>query len=287
MKRYEWMVNYTPQTVWIEDKGIFIWIALYAGIFGGGSYLIALFFHNLLGMFISWLAVLVFKGGFTILHSHYPLKLWRVIYRPLTSWISKGFIITMLFVIFGAIQLGLSFWMPGAGVEVIFEVLAGIAALGLIIYTGFTHSYVTSIPFWRSPLLPTLYVLLSLSTGFVINISVVNAMSVDITLMSTIGAVLLIISLILLFVYLFIAIRIGMAAKQSVKELVQSDTSIVLATVGLLFGILIPLTMLMMIIFVNGIGYLSFAITAAYAITIGGLAFTYLVLKVGRYNTLI
>ena len=36
------MVDYTPQTNWIEGHGIFIWLAEVFGALGGGLYLVSL-----------------------------------------------------------------------------------------------------------------------------------------------------------------------------------------------------------------------------------------------------
>ena len=46
MESYEWMVDYTPQTTWIEGHGIFIWLAEVFGTLGGGLYLVALCFGS-------------------------------------------------------------------------------------------------------------------------------------------------------------------------------------------------------------------------------------------------
>lgn len=287
MKPYEWMIKYTPQTAWIERKGILIWLAFYAGLFGSGSYLVSIFFHNLSGMFIGWLTILVIKSGFYIVHSSEPLKLWLMIRRPQTSWISRGLIMVILFIVFGAIQLGLSFWTPGTAGEMIFEILTGIMALGIIIYTGFALSNVPGIPFWHSVLLPGLFILLALLTGFTLIIGIsAGTPNFDIVTVAAVSATILIVCLIITIIYLYTTTYIGLAARQSVRELIRGKMTLVSAIGVILCGIVIPLTTLMLIIFVSGISYLSLAIVAICTVTIGGLALTYSVLKVGRYNTL-
>src|SRR4030066_90944 len=125
MKPYNWMVQYTPQTSWIERRGVVIWLSMYSGILGGGAYLASLFFNSLAGMLISWLIVVFIKGGLHIAHAERPLKLWRIILRPQTSWISRGLILTVAMIVLGAIQLIFSYTMPGTPLETIFKWLAG------------------------------------------------------------------------------------------------------------------------------------------------------------------
>ena len=117
------MINYTRQTEWIDRRGIFLWIAFYAGGLGGGLYLVSLYFNSLWGMFISWLIIAVIKGGTHLIYLGKPLRFWRIITHPQTSWLARGFIFVMLFVGFGAIQIMLSYWLPGSAAEIVMFIL--------------------------------------------------------------------------------------------------------------------------------------------------------------------
>lgn len=288
MKPYEWMVTYTPQTEWVERRGILIWLSLYAGILGGGSYLVSLYFNTLWGMFISWLIIAVLKSGFHIAHAERPLKLWRMILRPQTSWISRGIIITLLLIIFGAIQLALSYWLPGTTEEMVFKVLTGIMAFGIILYAGFIMSYVHGIPFWNSALLPALFIVWGILSG----LALIMAIGPGVASLDT-GAVIagdlsfLIAAIILIVLYLWTATYAEPTAKQSVRELTRGYPVLVLGIGVVLFGIIIPLA-------ISLSSYLSgkppiqwLAITVLVCEIMGGLAFTYSVLKVGLYSPLI
>ena len=68
MVTHEWMVKGNRQTEWIENRGILLWLAFYAGGLGGGLYLVSLFFNNLWGMFIGWFIVAVLKGAFHFIY---------------------------------------------------------------------------------------------------------------------------------------------------------------------------------------------------------------------------
>lgn len=287
MKPYEWMIKYTPQTEWIERKGILIWLSLYAGILGGGAYLASLYFNNLWGMFISWLIVLFIKSGLHIAHARRPLKLWRMILRPQTSWISRGLILTILFIVFGAIQLALSQWLAGTVGEIVFKVLTGITAFGIITYAGFTMSYINSIPFWNSALLPALYLLWGILAGLATVMTFSVGDNVIIRAVIAVNMGLLITTTILIVFYLWTAIYVGPTAKESVRELMWGSLSFVLWIGVFLFGIIIPLVILLASFLGGNVPAPSLAILILACEIIGGLAFTYSVLKVGVYSPLI
>jgi len=288
MKSCEWMVKYTPQTQWVDQRGIFVWLAFYVGILGGGSYLASLYFNNLWGMFISWLIILVLKGGLHVAHSRRPVKLWRMILRPQTSWISRGLIFVILFIGFGAIQLGFSYWLPGTAGEIVFKVLTGITALGIITYGGFAMNYVNGIPFWNSALLPVLFMLWGILSGLaVVMATALGGGNIDIAAVAAGSRVLLIAAAILIAVYLWSATYMGPSAKESVRGLTRGYMALVLGIGVVLFGIIIPLVISLSSYFGGMIPPPSLAIVAIVCQVIGGLAFTYGVLKVGVYSPLV
>jgi formate-dependent nitrite reductase membrane component NrfD len=288
MKPDEWMVQYTPQTAWIERRGILIWLSLYAGILGGGSYLVALFVHNLWGMFISWLTIAVLKSGLHIAHAERPLKLWRMILRPQTSWISRGLIITILLTVFGAIQLAFSYWLPGTAGETAFKVLTGIMAFGIILYAGFIMSYVHGIPFWNSALLPVLFIVWGVLGGLALVMAIgLGAAGADIGAVMAVDLGFLIAAIILIVLYFWTATYAEPTAKQSVRELIRGYPALVLGTGVVLCGIIIPLAISLSSYLIGTMPVPSLAIVMLACEIIGGLAFTYSVLKVGLYSPLI
>jgi len=286
MKPYEWMVKYTPQTDWIERKGMLIWLSLYAGILGGGFYLVSLYFNSLVGMFISWLIILVIKSGLHLAHAERPLKLWRMFLRPQTSWISRGLILTVLFIGFGAIQLALSYWASGTAGELVFKVITGIMAFGIITYAGFTMSYVNGIPFWNTALLPVLYILWGVLSGLALIITIGTSEGV-IRQIIAVNMGLLIAGIVLIALFLWTATYTETTAKESVKELLRGSLSLVLWLGVFLLGMVIPLI-------ISILGYFNGDIVASWVgilmlicEIVGGLSFTYGVLKVGLYSPLI
>ena len=154
MKPYEWMVTYTPQTDWIRGSGAIVWLSFFTGIFGAGAYLASLYFGSLTGMVIAWIILALLKGALHVGHAKKPLRLWRMVLKFRTSWIARGTVFTLLFSVFGAIQIVLSSTMAGSSLELTFKILAGASAAAVMIYEGFTIICISGIPSWNSSLLP-------------------------------------------------------------------------------------------------------------------------------------
>ena len=242
MKSYEWMVEFTPQTIWIDGKGILVWLAEVFGTLGGGLYLISLYFNSLWGMFISWLMIVALKGGFHFVHLGQPSRFWRLALRPGSSWLARGFIFLALFIGFGAIQIALSYKMPGSAWEVSFKVMAGIIAIFVTAYAGFVMNDVKGISLWNSVLLPILFIIFGLLGGLAIIISI-GLFGGNIDMRAAIEAIqwLLVINAFFITLYLWSVTFLGPAGKRSVKELIQGRIAPILWVGVVLCGIVIPL----------------------------------------------
>jgi formate-dependent nitrite reductase membrane component NrfD len=283
---HEWMVNYTRQTEWIEKRGIFLWIAFYAGGLGGGLYLVSLFFNSLWGMLISWLIIAVIKGGTHLAYLGKPARAWRIITRPQTSWLARGFIFVMLFVGLGAIQMILTRWAPGSAAETVFKVMVGITAFGVAVYTGIILKNVKGVPFWNSLWLPVLFVTCGILGGFgLLVIIALNGGGINQAAAETGSRWLLIANGLLIVIYLWRASRREAVSKQSVLEQINGESAPVFWTGVVLLGIVIPLG--------TAISGLITDVPSALLLTavtfeiVGGLALRYCVLKAGAYKPLV
>jgi formate-dependent nitrite reductase membrane component NrfD len=278
MKPYDWMVTYTPQTGWVKGGGAFVWLSFFTGLLGGGAYLASLYFGSLAGTVVSWLVVVVLKGGFHVGHTKRPLRLWRMVLKVRTSWIARGTLFTALIALFGALQIILSWTLPGTPAETVFKVLTAIAAFAVMIYEGFTINYISGIPFWNSSLLPASLI----SWGILSGLSVVSLVSErqEMTALTSASRVALIVTAALTILYLWNALYAEAASKESMKEMLRSALFWVAVV---LFGIVIPLA----ILFGNSTLTVSRALAFLVCEIVGTLAFTYSVLKVGVYRPLI
>jgi formate-dependent nitrite reductase membrane component NrfD len=163
---YEWMVKGTPQTEWIDQRGILVWLAEVFNGLGGGLYLVSLYLNSLWGMFISWLIIILLKGGLHFAYLGKPMRFWRMILKPKTSWLARGFIFLALFICFGGVQLVFSYWLPETPLEITSKIIAGLAVFLVVINTGFVMNYVNAIPFWNSAILPLLFLSCGVLDGF-------------------------------------------------------------------------------------------------------------------------
>lgn len=287
MEVHEWMIKYTRQTEWIDRRGIFLWLALYTGGLGGGLYLVSLWFNSFWGMVIGWFIVAVLKGGFHLAFLGRPWRFWRIMSRPHTSWLARGFIFVVSFVVLGAVQIMLSIWLFGTPWEIIFKVLAGLAALGVVTYTGFVLNSVKSIPFWSSPLLPVLFIVCGILGGFgLVVVIALHGSNIDLVAAEAGSRWLLIISALLVVVYLWRASQKGGTGKQSVIEQIQGNASLVFWLGVVTIGIIIPLAIAFSSYFVHEASATLLLIGVACEI-IGGLSIRYSILKVGIYQPLL
>ena len=286
MEPYEWMVEWTPQKEWIDRKGMLVWLAEVSSGLGGGLYLVAAYFDLPIVMFISWLIIIVFKGGFHFAYLGHPLRFWRMGLNPRTSWIARGFIFMALFIIFGAIQLVLSYWLPGTSLEKLFRVIAGIMAFLTAINFGFVLSYVNAIPLWNSGLLPLLFVLCGILDGLAVMI-VIGPLGGEGPLETARrgSQLLLITNAFLITLYLWSVSYTGNTGKRTVMEVLRGRIAPILWIGVVLCGIVTPLGLSVFSYFTRE-AYGALLIATACEM-IGALSLKYSILKAGIYVPLI
>jgi formate-dependent nitrite reductase membrane component NrfD len=286
MEAHEWMIRSTYQTEWIEDRGIFLWLAMYAGGLGGGLYLVSLYFNSLIGMGVSLLIVAGLKGGFHFAYLGKPLRFWRIMLRPQTSWLARGFLFVVLFVAFAAIQILLSLQTPGTAWETLLKVLAGLMAFGLMIYTGFVLNSVKAVSLWNSSFVPVLFVTWGLMGGFGSSIVIgLYGGHVDIHAAETGTSLLLVINALLVSIYLWTTAHRDETGRKSVMDQIRGSMAPAfwIGVVGL--GIAVPLAIVL-------VSSLSAAPIPALLVggvaceIAGGLTMRYCLLKVGIYKSL-
>lgn len=280
------MVRLVNQKQWIEGRGLFIACAFFLGGIGGGLYLVSAFFNDLTGMFVSWVLALM-MGVCYMIHLTKPLRAWRVITRPQTSWISRGFTFISLFIVLGFVQLCFSYWLPGSAAAVVFKVLAGIAAFAQAIYTGFVLSYVNAIKFWNSALVPVLFVICGLlgGTGILLAISLGNA-GADVGTVENITRILLIAYAIIIVVYLWNSTYTDQTARRSVSRLLKGPNAPVFWVGVVALGVVIPLAISLYTYF-GGTIEAALLFAAIGCEIIGGFSLRYCILKLGIYSPVI
>jgi formate-dependent nitrite reductase membrane component NrfD len=287
VKPYDFMVKPQQQKDWIDGRGNFIAFAFFLGGIAGGLFLVSAYFDNLLGIFIAFLLTGL-MGASYMMHLTHPMRFWRMISKPGTSWIARGFTFIMLFGLFTIITMILMQWAPDATAAITtFKVLAGIFAFAQSIYTGFAVSYVSAIKVWNTAIVPVLFVTCGLTGGMAILLAVMMGQdSGDIAMLENIIRVVLVALAIIIGVYLWNTTYSSTAAKDAIKRLIGGSLAPLFWVGVFLFGIVIPV-----VISLATIGSeepaAGLMITAVVSEIIGGLALRFAVLKAGVYQPLL
>jgi formate-dependent nitrite reductase membrane component NrfD len=287
MQVHEWMINYTRQTEWIDRRGLFLWLAFYAGGLGGGLYLVSLYFNSLWGMLVGWLIVAGIKGSAHLIFLGKPLRAWRIIFRPQSSWLSRGILFVLMFALFGAIQMALTRWAPGSAAEIAFKVLAGASAFAVSIYTGFVLNSVKAVPFWNSTLLPVLFILCGVLGGFGLSVVIaLNGGDVNLAAAESGARWLLIINAFLIGIYLWTAANREITGKKSVLEQLHGHLAPFFWIGIVVLGIIVPLGVALTT-HLSGNVSVPLILTGVVCEIIGGLTLRYCILKAGAYKPLV
>lgn len=163
-KAYEFMVKYTPQREWIEERGMLLWMSTFFVEVGAAAFLVGAIMGSPLTMIVGMVMCAIVGGGLHLADLGRPLRFWRILFSSTwkTSWIVRGIWSINLFVVFGVIYLGLAL----AAVNVpLLLVCSSVFALCSIIYFGFLLSYVKGLALWNNGLLPILILVISMWGG--------------------------------------------------------------------------------------------------------------------------
>jgi len=291
MVTHDWMVKYTPQTEWIDRRGILVWIAEVFTSLGAGLYLVSLFFGNFWGMLAAWIIIMFLKVPLHLAYFGKPLRFWRTV-PPFTkawrtSWFTRGITFTILFGGIAFIQLVLTYFLPGTGPDIVFRVLGGIFAFFVGIYSGFIMSYCRSVPFWNTALVPLILLFAGIADGFALILGIgladpqINIMAVE-----TGSRILLAVNAIIMAVYLWNATYTSKTAKHSAILLMRGSLAAPFWIGVIAFGIIIPLAISSSTYFA-GEASSPLLITAIVLHTIGAVALKYVLLKAGIHNPII
>ncbi len=280
---WDFMVKDTPSRDWSEGMGRLIAVAFFCGGIAGGLYLASLYFNNLWGMFIGWLFALG-MGLFDMAHLHKKSIAWRMALRPNSSWISRGFLLVVLFIGAAAIQMAITFWAPGTAAETFFKITAGIAAFGVATYSGFVLSYVNCVKIWNSTIMPVLFVIAGLVGGGAILLAIhsfsgaADFYAVKIFTIAILSAYAVFVAL-----HLWVSSYNGATALNSVKSIVKGHLSLVFWLVIIFIGIVVPLVITAA---TDGASPAVWVINAVLILT-GNLAFRFTILRAGMYRPLL
>jgi formate-dependent nitrite reductase membrane component NrfD len=277
---HEFNMELTPQEEW----SWLLAIDLFLGGLGGGLFLLYQIFSLSASLAVLSLGLVVVGGLVLLAELGHPLRAWRALLKPFSSWISRGVIFVSLFLIFGALYVAPAFdffsWLPWSGDSAgrsAIGAVAGIAAVLVTLYPGFVLSASPSIPFWNSPLLPVLFFSHSLmgASGIIFLLSPMGFDGAALPAVSSVGGPLILANFVLIGIYLFTLRGSGLAAKEAVRRLSEGPLGWTFRVGVVLVGMIVPLAVVLWLP--------SAAVLAGICILIGALLFRYCVLKAGVY----
>ncbi len=286
-----------------KDWGWLIAIYLFLGGVGGGAYTIAAInsflgesmgLSTAIGLWIGFPAMLI--GCIVLLMDlGSPGRFLLSGMKPGTSWIARGFWIISLFMGFSFLHLVLHQFTESGGSEGVMKFLAvgGILfAVLTIAYTGILLSASKGIPFWRSGVVPVVFVISALVTGhFMIMLGMVifnegAATDGELRVMAMEAAVLVLAEVLAILFFLQAAYR-QPDSRESAERIMRKRIFVV----GyFLMGLALPLVLMLVLYFAtaqSGMGaVLLLAFIGALLGLIGGLLLRQAVLICGALPTL-
>ncbi|MFC2021143.1 NrfD/PsrC family molybdoenzyme membrane anchor subunit [Chloroflexota bacterium] len=288
-RRYEYLVQPTPQKEWIEKRGILMWLAMFFIELGAGAFIVSSIVGNQLGMLLGWLLCGVLGGGFHLVYLGHPMRFWRMVISSgwKTSWISRGLIFVVFFLGLGLLHMILLRWAsPVTGILIIADTFAFLT----IIYVGFVMASVNGIPLWNTSLLPVLYLVLGIWGG--LGLTLLSMVSTGATI-STIGTVeewsriFLITFIFIVFVYLFTARYQGDTGRTSVRAIVAGKIAPLFWIGVVIFGTAFPVGVAL-VTWVAGLPIpTALLFVLIFLELLGDLTLRYCILKVGLYAPLV
>jgi anaerobic dimethyl sulfoxide reductase subunit C (anchor subunit) len=287
LMNYEWMTKPTPQVDWIVGGGKSIWLALFFTETGAGLFFVSLFFKNTAGMILGWVLCLLLGGGFFLFHMGHPLRAFRAVLKPQSSWISRGVIFINSFGILGAIYIITAIMAPDNEYMVLKVIMAALCIL-VAIYAGMLMSFVRAIPLWNSGLLPMSYVVAGLWSGAEILLAIHLLSGAPVEQIELWIRILLPSFALILILYLISINTSSKIGKESVKRIVAGDLALLFFVGAVFIGLILPI---FMVLYSLSAGITSVPVAlllvAIVCGLIGDLTVRYCILKGGLYSPVI
>jgi len=282
------------------DWGWLIAIYLFLGGVGGGAYTIAainsfmgagLGLTTTVGLWIGFPALLV---GTVCLIADLGVPGRAVLagMKPGTSWIARGTWIISTFMVLSFLHLILREFTDVGGTPVKIIAIAGIVfAIGTMAYTGILLSASKGIPFWRSGVVPVLFVISAMVTGhFAIVIGVAlfgetEAVQASQHTMAVEAVGLVVVEVLAILFFLQAAFR-QPDSRESAERILRKRMFVL----GyFILGLAAPLVLMLMLVFADGIGssgVLAITMIGALLGLVGGLVLRQAILICGTLPTL-
>jgi formate-dependent nitrite reductase membrane component NrfD len=289
-----------------HDWSWLIAVYLFLGGVGGGAYTIAainsflgtgLELSTTVGLWIGFPALLI-GSLFLLADLGVPSRAVLAGMKPGTSWIARGTWIISLFMVMSFLHLILhQFTDVGAtaGGKTIIDIIAVLGiifAIGTMAYTGLLLGASKGIPFWRSGVVPMVFVVSATVTGhfaIMLGVVLIGAGAGTLAALQTMAleAVALVVLEVLAIVFFLQAAFSQPDPRESAERILKKSAFVV----GyIMLGLAMPLILMLVIYFsvidTSTNGMIAFAAIGAVLGLIGGLILRWAVLVCGALPTL-
>ncbi|MEM3196707.1 MAG: NrfD/PsrC family molybdoenzyme membrane anchor subunit [Conexivisphaerales archaeon] len=277
------------QTVW----GVRVAIDLFFGGVGSGMFVAYAVFSLLnpdiyhIMNAVSALSAIFVILGLLVLMSEVgrPMNSMKVINNLKTSWMSRGALISIVFVLVSA----LLFILNLAGITWLNTFLTGInfiIGLILIAYPGLLLRAVLDIPAWRSPMIFSTMYLYSFLSGVGLLDMYLLIEGAGLAYLGIVTPSIAIVVVILSAISLYDLKRRNDAASiTSYRELVETGANRIFWLGAMVLGLVVPASIFLYVIISNKLEPID--LLATFLILIGALCFKYSILKVGFHKPMI
>ncbi len=238
-----------------------------------------------------WLGLALLAAGALLLLMHlgHPEKFWRAFTMVRISWISRGTVLLTGFFVLALAALWVQAASASGRVPGGLSALLSLVALWILLYPGLFLSKSPSIPFWNSPLLPVLFLVQGITSGFSVllltfawTLPSLSGAGVAAFLWVQLGALLLL--LLMTGLYVHGMLHAGAAARESAQRLVRGELSRGFVVWGVVVGMLLPAVLTALALLDRGVGVLLALVCAATKLA-GDLLFRHHMIKAGMYDT--
>ncbi len=281
-------VGYNPQKEWAW----LITIAFFLGEVGAGLFLVSLFLTGKVALWsaiVGWLIVTAGKNTAHFIYLGKPWRFWRMVFRPQTSWISRGFYATGSLMVFGFFHIVLQWQESITPLSIIIMWLAGISAFWVMIYDGIVMTYSPSLPLWNNSLLPILRLSYAVMGGVTLSLLIAGMPQLatmltpsELHMLGTVERWLIIVNLVMIIVYIMTLTYSVATAKESAYLIVKEKYPAVFW-----FGVvLVGLVVIFLLPVIVKTHNLSFLVSVATCELIGDFCILFLLLRSGVYSPL-
>ena len=288
----EFLIGVKPQREW----GWLVISYLFLGGAGAGLFLISLYIDHawagVLGLLVVILGTLLL-----FLDLGRPERFWRAFFRPQSSWISRGCFFITLVVLFGGLQiapqmLGLGFlWESGGSLGSVIKAVAVVAAVLVMIYTGFVLSPSPAIPFWNSAFFPVIFFVYSLLAGIdilLLSSPLLPGPALDLSVLERIQNYLVLACLLLVLSHLSVMSSSAVAAREAIRLLTRGRWALLFLGGVIGAGLVIPLALSWATLWKSQAqAFFAFTVILALLRLFGDYLFRFLVIRVGLYDPLL